>query len=376
MRGPRRWPTALARSVAPIVILGACGTAPTGTYSGPVVSGPPTLHLAPDTLLVAGAPAVFSPILAAFTVELISAEGGAPIDAASLTWTSLAPAVAQVSASGLVTGGRSGTARVIAVKDGHWGSALVQVTPSRDSTITVIAHRGFQRTLPENTLVAVDSAFELGADAVEIDVRRARDGVPVLMHDATVDRTTDGTGAVADLTSEQITTLDACAHVRPRRTRCGVPTLREAIDGVRGRGTLVVHFYGDYKDADLLGILSDIRTAGMEGRVVLTAFEYSLVQRIRSLDPFVSVGLIASSMPSLAGIRSLGRSSVLVDVRSLLESPLEARATLAIVRSSGVDVAGWTVQSQEEAERLVALGVRHLITDVPLDRARLEAVLR
>ncbi|HID07521.1 MAG TPA: glycerophosphodiester phosphodiesterase, partial [Armatimonadetes bacterium] len=73
----------------------------------------------------------------------------------------------------------------------------------------VIGHRGFSARYPENTLLSFRKAVELGVDGVELDVRLSKDGMAVLMHDATVDRTTNGIGAVADLTWEQLRTLDA-----------------------------------------------------------------------------------------------------------------------------------------------------------------------
>lgn len=100
----------------------------------------------------------------------------------------------------------------------------------------VIAHRGASRSAPENTLAAIAAAFDLGVDMVEVDVRLTRDGVPVLMHDETVERTTDGEGRVADLDLAELRALDAGSWMDDRFEGERVPTLVEALALARSRG--------------------------------------------------------------------------------------------------------------------------------------------
>jgi glycerophosphoryl diester phosphodiesterase len=107
----------------------------------------------------------------------------------------------------------------------------------------IIGHRG-SALAPENTLAAVRRGFDDGADVVEVDVQLSSDGVPVLMHDDSVDRTTDGTGRVADLTIDQLKALDAGSWKGTAFVGEQVPTLAEALDAARGRGLL----YLDLKD--------------------------------------------------------------------------------------------------------------------------------
>lgn len=101
--------------------------------------------------------------------------------------------------------------------------------------IVAVGHRGTATFAPENTIVAHEAAFALGARAIEFDIRCTRDGQFVLMHDATVNRTTDGRGRVEDLTLEQIQMLDAGMRKGSAFTGEGVPTLREALRNVKGR---------------------------------------------------------------------------------------------------------------------------------------------
>ena len=107
----------------------------------------------------------------------------------------------------------------------------------------IIGHKGNSGIAPENTLVAIAEAFNVGADVVEVDVHLTADGVPVLMHDSTVDRTTNGTGILSQMTLEQIKALDAGSWKGPAYAGERVPTLAEAIQQVSGRGIL----YLDWK---------------------------------------------------------------------------------------------------------------------------------
>ena len=121
--------------------------------------------------------------------------------------------------------------------------------------IVVIAHRGEHRAHPENTLPAFQAAIDAGADFFELDVRTTSDGRQVLMHDAKVDRTTNGTGVVRDMTFDQIRALDAGVRFNPRFAGTKVPSLEEALALAHGK----IGVYVDSKDiapADLAAALS------------------------------------------------------------------------------------------------------------------------
>jgi glycerophosphoryl diester phosphodiesterase len=109
----------------------------------------------------------------------------------------------------------------------------------------ICAHRGASRTHPENTLPALHEAVRLGVQMIEFDVRGTRDGALVLMHDATVDRTTDGVGPVAELSLDEIRRLDAGSWKAPEFAGTRVPTLREALRAMPVDLWLNVHLKGD-----------------------------------------------------------------------------------------------------------------------------------
>jgi glycerophosphoryl diester phosphodiesterase len=131
--------------------------------------------------------------------------------------------------------------------------------------IAVIAHRGGSALGPENTLACYEKALALGVDYVEIDVRVSRDGRLVIMHDRTVDRTTDGTGAIADLDFAAIRKLDAGSWRSAEFAGERVPTLAETLALCRGR----VGIYLDHKEGSIAGIARLIHKAGMMEHVVV-----------------------------------------------------------------------------------------------------------
>lgn len=141
------------------------------------------------------------------------------------------------------------TARVLSIKKNdniiyRWDGPLI------------VGHRGNVKFTPENTLPALDKAIELGADLLEIDVRQTSDGVLVLMHDLIVDRTTDGAGPIANMTLAEVQELDAGAWFDEKFTGTRVPTLREALNHIRGRAIPDIDFKAGSPD-ELLRVLDE-----------------------------------------------------------------------------------------------------------------------
>jgi len=131
--------------------------------------------------------------------------------------------------------------------------------------IAVIAHRGGSALGPENTLACLAQSIALGVDYVEVDVRETHDGRFVLMHDGTVDRTTDGTGAVADQTLAQLRALDAGAWFAPGYAGQRVPTLGEVLGLCRDRTGI----YLDHKEGSIPRLARLVRRTGMLRQVVV-----------------------------------------------------------------------------------------------------------
>lgn len=149
--------------------------------------------------------------------------------------------------------------------------------------VIVIAHRGDHTKAPENTLAAFRDAIEAGCDYVEVDVRRTRDGVLVVMHDSTVDRTTDGKGKVTELSLEEIQKLDAGSKRRgPKYAGEKVPTFDEVLSLCKGK----IRIYVDHKEAPPAEVLALIEKHEMLDQVVVYG-SISILREYKKLKPGV-----------------------------------------------------------------------------------------
>lgn len=146
-----------------------------------------------------------------------------------------------------------------------------------------IAHRGYSGRYPENTLLAFEKAIELGCRWLECDVRLTSDGVPVVIHDATVDRTTNGTGVVSDLAWSHIRALDAGSWKEATFVGERVPSLDELLDTVHGRAQIVVELKCDTERVD--EILDVVERRNAISWTAASAFEWETIVRVRQIAP-------------------------------------------------------------------------------------------
>ncbi len=144
-------------------------------------------------------------------------------------------------------------------------SLAVGAEPKKAKTIVVVAHRGAHKTVPENTLASLEKAIELGVDYVELDVRRTKDGVLVLMHDASVNRMTNGKGKIEDLTFDEIHSLNIRARTPTTPDGQKIPRFDEFLERAKGRMKL----YVDHKKAPPAEVLALIEKHGMLKDVVV-----------------------------------------------------------------------------------------------------------
>ncbi len=210
-----------------------------------------------------------------------------------------------------------------------------------------IAHRGFAATYPENTLPAVRGAVAAGADGVEVDVRRCATGEVVVIHDETVDRVTDGTGAVADHSLADLRDVDVLGIGE------GVPTLADVVATLPGGVTLHV----ELKET---GLADDTLAVATEhgGEVVVSSFEAGALREAREAGAESLAVLCASSADdALAEARRLDCRAVHPH-RDLCDSTFVDRC-----HEAGFVVNAWTVESSDQSERLRGAGVDGVIAD-------------
>lgn len=219
----------------------------------------------------------------------------------------------------------------------------------------VIAHRGASAHAPEHTFRAYDLALEMGADAIELDVRSTADGALVAIHDAALTRTTGDPREVASL---RLADLDELAPaVRP-----------PSLDAVLGRYGDSTRYWIDMKapDADAEAVMLDLVSRhGLERRVGVQSFDPGCIDRLSAaggVPPLVQLYRRAVPPQALLGDldRIAGKAVAIGRAHELIDAELMAAA-----QARNLEVHAYTVNEREEAERLVALGVAALITDAP-----------
>lgn len=216
-------------------------------------------------------------------------------------------------------------------------------------TFLTIGHRGVMGVEPENTLRSFVRAQEAGMDAVELDLHLSKDGALVVMHDAEVDRTTDGSGAIADRTLAELRELDAGKGER-------VPVFEEVLDAVHSP------LQAEIKDVAAARALAEVmHRRGLAERVEVSSFHDEAVAEIASLVPGVRTVLIASRWEADVVDRAtaVGAASLALNIR---------RLTLEVVErahAEGLRVIGWVVNTQDQLRLARAFELDAVTTDFP-----------
>ncbi len=162
------------------------------------------------------------------------------------------------------------------------------------SVLEIIGHRGAKGEAPENTVAGFRHAQSLGLAGVEFDVRMAADGVLVVIHDATVDRTTDGSGDVSALTAAELAELDARGTCPGWPDRVGVPTLADALDVISTFTTIQFEIKPDTPErleTITAGVLREIHERGIERRSIVTSFDPGAIEIVQRLAPGSGTGV-------------------------------------------------------------------------------------
>jgi glycerophosphoryl diester phosphodiesterase len=222
-----------------------------------------------------------------------------------------------------------------------------------------IAHRGASGTFPENTLAAFRGAIEAGAQMCELDVQLSGDRAVVVMHDDTVDRTTDGHGAVADLTLEDLRRLDAGARKKggaPSGER--IPTLDEVFAAVAGRCALNVELKEAGFEREVAAIM---RKWNAVGDSMVSSFDWRALETMRAADPDIMVGVLAEKGAEKLIDAALRMCAYAVNPRfDMVTGEFCERA-----HRGGLMVLTWTVDAPELMRYLIDAGVDGIMTNFP-----------
>jgi glycerophosphoryl diester phosphodiesterase len=231
-------------------------------------------------------------------------------------------------------------------------------------------HRGTGETaagdpFPENTIPSFEQAVVEGADMIELDVVHSSDGVLVVFHDDTVDRTTDGSGCVGELTVAELKAFDAAVGTDLEGQGVAIPTLAEVLAAIDVDLNIELKLTDGHlcPDSDVPQMAADV-VAAIHGdtksrRIVVSSFDTNALTEIEQLDPAIYTGLV-----SLAAGDALVAAERGFDALNLLSGM--ANATVAEdVQSAGLDLNVWTENDAGRMRELVDLGVAMIVTDEP-----------
>jgi glycerophosphoryl diester phosphodiesterase len=216
----------------------------------------------------------------------------------------------------------------------------------------LVAHRGVPRLLPENTIASFAKAVELGAQAVELDVHLTADGRLAVLHDETLDRTTNGVGRVADLTMDDVQRLKIEGGLR-------VPSLDEVLDWAASNAA---YLHVEIKAAPALRPAVELlMKRGFLERAAISSFWHRAVQQVKSICPAMRTGVLYSAAP-------VQNTQLAIDAGADALHPHHTYVTEDLVRDAharGLRIVTWTVDAAAELERLAGLGVDECVTNVP-----------
>lgn len=230
--------------------------------------------------------------------------------------------------------------------------------------MTLFGHRGARGEAPENTLAGFRHARALGLDAFELDVRLSADEQLVVMHDALVDRTTDGAGPVASLSAAELARLDARAEHPGWPAPVGVPTLAEVLAAIPDAARWELEIKSDAPDRleRICRLLAaTVRRHGLGERATVTSFDPVALELTAAAAPELPRAFIAAydSAASLETARSLGCA------RACIPLATGSAAMVRAAHAAGMETTGWLGNTPDGVRTLVGWGVDHITTDYP-----------
>jgi glycerophosphoryl diester phosphodiesterase len=240
----------------------------------------------------------------------------------------------------------------------------VQHLPAGDRPLIIYGHRGARFEAPENTIPGFRFALSLGLRGIEFDVRLSADDRLVVIHDATVDRTTNGTGNVGELTFDEIRALDARSTFPDWPEPCIVPTLAEVLDVVGHLETLEVEIKKDTPERlerVVPMVLAELASRELPGQVIVTSFEVHPLELAQRRAPDRERGYVGAwdSPEFLETALRLGATRACIPFRTGSAEIVKA------AQDAGLSVNGWPCNTREELDEHLRRGVDTICSDAP-----------
>ena len=249
------------------------------------------------------------------------------------------------------------------------GEASKVISKQEQQKMVNVAHRGASGHAPENTMEAFQKGFEMKSDYIEIDVQMTKDGELVVIHDTSVNRTTNGTGKVGDLTLEEIRQLDAGSWFSEAYAGEKVPTFAEVLDTYRGKVGILI----ELKAPELYpGVEAKVAEALNErnmsmannNKIIIQSFNHESMEKSKALLPNLSHGVLTGGSWADVTEEQLAQFATYADYFNPTMH-IVTDELVSDVHEAGMEIYPYTSRSQEQALRLFALDVDGIITDYP-----------
>jgi glycerophosphoryl diester phosphodiesterase len=226
-----------------------------------------------------------------------------------------------------------------------------------------IAHRGASALAPENTIAAFERAVELGADVIELDLHMSQDGELVVIHDDTLDRTTDGSGPVHQRSLAELMRLDAGRWFGEGFAGQRIPRLDEVLDRFAGKVPLALEikagstFFPGIEEK----VVSALRERAAIDQTAVASFDHYALRRLKEIEPTIRTAALLVGRPvSLSALAGPAKADGLA-----LEASFVTNTEVEACRAAGLHIVVWVVNDPAQMRHFIALGVDGIITDRP-----------
>lgn len=238
----------------------------------------------------------------------------------------------------------------------------------------LIAHRGASGYAPENTLPALRKAMELGANYLEIDVHQSNDGQIVVIHDSDIDRTTNGSGSIKDMNINELKRFDAGSWFDPVFAGTTIPTLQDVINILEPNVNLIVEVKGNSEDYPGIeeNIIRIVNQNNIGSQVILKSFSIDVLERFKTLAP--EIRRLYVLVLHFSGLKFT--IDKWISFTDIYENPSGAqyfqvhrwfinRSLIEGAHANSIKIIAWNVNTVEEIEAMLQLGVDGIETDYP-----------
>lgn len=223
----------------------------------------------------------------------------------------------------------------------------------------VIAHRGASSSAPENTLSAFKKAIDIGATMIELDVRKTKDEELVVIHNSTLNKTSNGKGLVSSYRLDELKKFDMGGWFKPEFKGEKLPTLKEVLDLCKDKILLDIEIKSFNIEEKIIKLINE---AGMGSKVIITSFIYNILKKIKKIDNKIKTGIIVLTGYSLRGIR---KKRLNIDAVVPHGGLFLSKNLVDMAHKEGLDVYVWTLNKYVWIKRALKFGVDGIITNHP-----------